>query len=83
MYGKHFYTAHDFFILHVNDHKRGVKTCEIFDKFNVVQTCENYAQNLSAKFLIKNQLTAQTTHVLYMHNIPSYMCRRSAAIVKE
>jgi len=38
MYGKHFYTAHDFCILPVNDHKRGVKTCEIFDKFNPVKT---------------------------------------------
>lgn len=69
-----------FLILHVNDHKLGVKTCEVFDKFNVAQTCENYAQNLSTKFLIKSQLTARTKHVLYMHNIPSYMCRRPAAL---
>jgi hypothetical protein len=83
MLGKHFYTAHDFWILHGNDHKRGVKTCEILDKFNVAQTCENHAQNLSTNFIIKNQLTANTKNVLYMHNIPSCMCRRSAAIVQE
>jgi len=63
MYGKHFYTAHDFLILHVNDHKCGVKTCEIFDKFNVAQTYKNHAQTLSTKFLIKNHLTAHTKHV--------------------
>ena len=68
-----------FFILHVNDHKRGVKTCEIFDKFNAAQTCENYAQNLSTKFLNKNQLHIQNIYYICI----SYMCRRSADIVRE
>jgi len=58
-----------FFILHVNDYKRGVKTCEIFDKFSVAQICENYAQNLCTKFLMCVVCTAHNIRAATSPNL--------------